>query len=65
MHVPAKSFEYALAQAITIARGLGRMVGRAVTFDRHQVSAWVLRVHDRQIEEVSSHPDLRVHVVSV
>ena len=62
VEVPSETFKNTLAESVSIARGFGGMICRAIALDRQYITAGSFRVNNRQVQKVSGHSDLRVYI---
>jgi len=56
-YIPTKAFQDGLSEAIPIPGGLGGVIGGTITFDSHQITAWITGIHNRQVDKKSCNTD--------
>src|SRR5258706_2621292 len=54
MNLPSKSFKDLLAQTVTVTRGHGGIIHRAVTFDSKQKASRIIRIDNGEVDTILS-----------
>src|SRR4051812_2973346 len=62
--IPAKAFEDALPEFVTIPRGGGVSIRRSITFDAEKVPSGIVWMKDREIDAVAGASDLAMNFVT-
>src|SRR5258706_9266216 len=58
MNLPSKSFKDLLAQTVTVTRGHGGIIHRAVTFDSKQKASRIIRIDNGEVDTILRYADL-------